>query len=54
MMDKHEKNKQLSRKIWDMAEHLRAEVDSNSLNEVIAQMLLLKLTPEPNDSNKSK
>lgn len=54
MMDKNEKNKQLSRKIWDMAEHMRAEVDNNSFNELIAQMLLLKLMPEPNDSNKIK
>lgn len=54
MMDKHEKNTQLSRKIWDMAEHLRAEVESDSFNKLIAQILLLKLMPEPNDSNKIK
>lgn len=54
MMDTHEKNKQLSQMIWDMAEHLRAEIDNNSFKEVIAQILLLKSLPETNDSNKIK
>lgn len=54
MMDTHEKNKQLSQIIWGTAEHLRTEVDSNSFKELIAQNLLLKLIPEPNDSNKVK
>lgn len=54
MVDKHEKNKLLSRKIWDMAEHMQAEVDNNSFKEWIAQMLLLKLMSELNDSNTIK
>lgn len=54
MMDTHEKNKHLSQIIWGMAEHLRLEVDSNSFKELLAQILLLKSLPEPNDSNKIK
>lgn len=50
----YEKNKQLSQMIWDMAEHLPAEIDNNSFKEVSAQILLLKSLPEPNDSNKVK
>lgn len=53
MMNKHEQNKELHRKLWEMADKLRGEMDFNSYKEHLLPLIFLKAVSESNNSNKN-